>query len=293
MTAVQDAAVAGPVAQEPAGRRRDRSPVTAAKVARGVLLAALGLAFLLPFCWIVFASLDSQASFAIQLPHLTLQNFADIFGADNRLALWNSAYLSLLSTVIATAVAYLAAYVISRKQVPYTSAMMFAILFLSGLPINILVVPLFQMYTKLGWLSSMNATAAFLAVTSMPFMIWMLKNSIDDIPKDLEEAAWVEGSSLPRVLVRVVLPMSLPGICAAAIYGFVTTWGNFLVPMVLDSDPAHQTAPIVIYGFIGAASVRWGNIAAYSLAYSLPVLVLYFVMGRITRGNYATGGAVK
>jgi multiple sugar transport system permease protein len=293
MTAVQDAAAAAPVAQEPAGRRRDRSPVTAAKVARGVLLAALGLAFLLPFCWIVFAALDSQASFAIQLPHLTLQNFADIFGADNRLALWNSAYLSLLSTVIATAVAYLAAYVISRKQVPYTSAMMFAILFLSGLPINILVVPLFQMYTKLGWLSSMNATAAFLAVTSMPFMIWMLKNSIDDIPKDLEEAAWVEGSSLPRVLARVVLPMSLPGICAAAIYGFVTTWGNFLVPMVLDSDPAHQTAPIVIYGFIGAASVRWGNIAAYSLAYSLPVLVLYFVMGRITRGNYATGGAVK
>jgi len=183
--------------------------------------------------------------------------------------------------------------VISRKQVPYTSAMMFAILFLSGLPINILVVPLFQMYTKLGWLSSMNATAAFLAVTSMPFMIWMLKNSIDDIPKDLEEAAFIEGSSLTRVLLRVVLPMSLPGICAAGIYGFVTTWGNFLVPMVLDSDPAHQTAPIVVYGFIGAAAVRWGNIAAYSLVYSLPVLVLYFVMGRITRGNYATGGAVK
>jgi multiple sugar transport system permease protein len=290
MTTINSSAT---VAEQPAGPRRDRSPVTAGKVARGLLLAAIGIAFLLPFCWIVFAALDSQASFAIQLPHLTLANFADIFSADNQLALWNSAYLSLLSTVIATCVAYLAAYVISRKQVPYTSAMMFAILFLSGLPINILVVPLFQMYTKLGWLSSMNATAAFLAVTSMPFMIWMLKNSIDDIPKDLEEAAWVEGSSLPRVLVRVVLPMSLPGICASAIYGFVTTWGNFLVPMVLDSDPAHQTAPIVIYGFIGAAAVRWGNIAAYSLVYSLPVLVLYFVMGRITRGNYATGGAVK
>jgi multiple sugar transport system permease protein len=276
-----------------AERRQDRSPLTAGKAGRGLVLAVIGVAFLLPFCWIVFAAFDSQASFAIQWPHPTLQNFADVFSADNRLALWNSAYLSLLSTLIATVAAYLAAYVISRKQVPYTSAMMFAILFLSGLPINILVVPLFQMYTKLGWLSSMNATAAFLAVTSMPFMIWMLKNSIDDIPKDLEEAAWIEGSSLPRVLLRVVLPMSLPGICAAAIYGFVTTWGNFLVPMVLDSDPAHQTAPVVVYGFIGAAAVRWGNIAAYSLVYSLPVLVLYFVMGRITRGNYATGGAVK
>lgn len=280
-------------APHPAGPRQDRHPVTAGKVGRGLLLAVIGAAFLLPFCWIVFAAFDSQASFAIQWPHPTLQNFADVFSADNRLALWNSAYLSLLSTLIATVAAYLAAYVISRKQVPYTSAMMFAILFLSGLPINILVVPLFEMYTKLGWLSSMNATAAFLAVTSMPFMIWMLKNSIDDIPKDLEEAAWIEGSSLPRVLLRVVLPMSLPGICAAGIYGFVTTWGNFLVPMVLDSDPAHQTAPVVVYGFIGAAAVRWGNIAAYSLVYSLPVLVLYFVMGRITRGNYATGGAVK
>jgi multiple sugar transport system permease protein len=275
------------------GPRQDAPPLSRGKVATGIGLGLLGIAFLLPFCWIVFAAFDSQATFAIQLPHFTLQNFAAVFSADNRLALWNSAYLSLASTVIATVAAYLAAYVISRKQVPYTSAMMFATLFLSGLPINILVVPLFQMYTKLGWLSSMNATAAFLAVTSMPFMIWMLKNSIDDIPRDLEEAAWIEGSSLPRVLLRVVLPMSLPGICAAAIYGFVTTWGNFLVPMVLDSDPAHQPAPTVIYGFIGAAAVRWGNIAAYSLVYSLPVLVLYFVMGRITRGNYATGGAVK
>jgi multiple sugar transport system permease protein len=277
----------------PMGKRQDRPPTTARKVAVGVVLAVLGVAFLLPFCWLVLAAFDSQASFAIQLPHLTVQNFADVFNGDNRQALWNSAYLSLASTAIATIAAYLAAYVISRKQVPYTSVMMFATLFLSGLPINILVVPLFQMYTNLGWLSSMNATAAFLAVTSMPFMIWMLKNSIDDIPRDLEEAAWIEGSSLPRVLLRVVLPMSLPGIGAAAIYGFVTTWGNFLVPMVLDSDPAHQTAPTVVYGFIGAAAVRWGNIAAYSLVYSLPVLVLYFVMGRITRGNYATGGAVK
>ena len=274
-------------------RRQDRKSATSRTMVISVLLAILGIAFLLPFCWIVLAAFDSQASFAIQLPHLTLQNFASIASADNRQALWNSAYLSVVSTAIATAAAYLAAYVISRKRVPFTSAMMFAILFLSGLPINILVVPLFQMYTKLGWLSSMNATAAFLAVTSMPFMIWMLKNSIDDIPHDLEEAAWIEGTSLPRVLIRVILPMSLPGIFAAGIYGFVTTWGNFLVPMVLDSDPAHQTAPTVIYGFIGAASVRWGNIAAYSLVYSLPVLVLYFVMGRITRGNYATGGAVK
>lgn len=275
------------------GPRQDNHPLTARKIAVGVVLALLGVAFLLPFCWIVFAAFDSEATFAIKLPHFTLQNFASVFSADNRLALWNSAYLSLVSTVIATVAAYLAAYVISRKQVPFTTAMMFATLFLSGLPINILVVPLFQMYTKLDWLSSMNATAAFLAVTSMPFMIWMLKNSIDDIPRDLEEAAWIEGSSLPRVLLRVVLPMSLPGICAAAIYGFVTTWGNFLVPMVLDSDPAHEPAPMVVYGFIGAAAVRWGDIAAYSLVYSLPVLVLYFVMGRITRGNYATGGAVK
>lgn len=275
------------------GPRQDTDPITARKLAVGIVLALLGIAFLLPFCWIVFAAFDSEASFAIKLPHFTLQNFAAVFSVDNRQALWNSAYLSLVSTVIATVAAYLAAYVISRKQVPFTAAMMFATLFLSGLPINILVVPLFEMYTKLGWLSSMNATAAFLAVTSMPFMIWMLKNSIDDIPRDLEEAAWVEGSSLPRVMLRVIFPMSLPGICAAAIYGFVSTWGNFLVPMVLDSDPAHQPAPTVVYGFIGASAVRWGNIAAYSLVYALPVLVLYFVMGRVTRGNYATGGAVK
>src|ERR1700754_5019607 len=91
--------------------RLDTHPLTARKLAAGIALAVLGGAFLLPFCWIVFAAFDSEASFAIKLPHFTLQNFAAVFSADNRLALWNSAYLSLVSSVIATVAAYLAAYV--------------------------------------------------------------------------------------------------------------------------------------------------------------------------------------
>src|ERR1700754_2728459 len=86
-------AIAPPVA----GPRQDTQPLTRGKLAAGIALGVLGVAFLLPFCWIVFAAFDSQASFAIQLPHFTFQNFAAVFSADNRLALWTSAYLALVT----------------------------------------------------------------------------------------------------------------------------------------------------------------------------------------------------
>ena len=127
----------------------------------------------------------------------------------------------------------------------------------------------------------------------MPFAIYLVKNTIDAIPLDLEEAASMEQASTFRVLRSVIVPLAMPGIASAAIFSFVNAWGNFLIPIVLIADQTSQPAPIAIYSFIGSATIRYGQIAAFSILYSMPVIVLYFVMSRFFKGGFSLSGAVR
>jgi multiple sugar transport system permease protein len=89
------------------------------------------------------------------------------------------------------------------------------------------------------------------------------------------------------------VPVSMPGIASAAIFSFINAWGSFIVPLVLISDPSQQTGPLTIYGLIAAANVRYGDIAAFSIVYSLPVILLYLIVARFFSGGFLLGGAVK
>jgi multiple sugar transport system permease protein len=142
------------------------------------------------------------------------------------------------------------------------------------------------------WLSLLPASV-FLGVTSLPFEIWIIKNFFDAVPQDLDEAARLERASTTQILMRVVVPLALPGIAAAAIFGFINAWGNFLVPLVLISASSQQPSPVTIFGFFGGNVIRYGDIAAYSIMYSLPVVVLYIGMSRAFRGVFVLGGAVR
>ena len=170
--------------------------------------------------------------------------------------------------------------------------MLLVVLLLSGVPMSILVIPIFQMFTDLGFLSIVPA-GLFLAVTAMPFEIWLIKNFMDAIPYELEEAARIEQASTWQILTRVVGPLALPGIGAGAIYAFVNAWGSFIVPLLLISNASQQPGSVAIYDYIGSAVVRYGDIAAFSLLYSLPVFLLYAVMSRLFSGGFTLGGALK
>jgi multiple sugar transport system permease protein len=256
------------------------------------MLAVIGILFALPMLWLLAASLDSQASWSIELPHFTLANFRAATGSSQLHSLWNSFVLSAVATIVSTAASSLAAYALSRRRIPWKGPMLLIVLFLSGVPMSILIVPIYQMFATENWLSILP-TAIFLGVTAMPFEIWLIKNFMDAIPYDLEEAARIERASTWHILTRIVGPLALPGIGAGAIYAFVNAWGSFVVPLVLISDPNQQPGPIAIYGFIGAANVRYGDIAAYSLLYSIPVFILYVMMSRLFTGGFTLGGAVK
>ncbi|MDX8482566.1 carbohydrate ABC transporter permease [Mesorhizobium sp. VK24D] len=257
-----------------------------------LLLAVFGLFFVLPMLWLVLASVDAAASQQFKLPELTLQQFALALEPDKIQALVNSLIVSLIATVVATVPSTIAAYSFSRHRIPGKQGILLGIVFLSGVPISILIIPIYQLFEWADLLSLMP-TGVFLGATAIPFEIYVIKNAIDAIPVDLEEAARIEQAGMVRILLRVVGPLCLPGIMAAAIYGFINTWGNFLPPLVLVSDTAQQPSPVEIYSFMTNNVINYGAIAAYSLIYTLPIILLYVAASRLFRGGFALGGAVK
>ena len=271
---------------------RDTHRTTARSFTSNVMLLAIGFLFLAPMVWLVFSSLDSQATWSVEWPHFTLSNFSQVLTGSDLQALVNSIILAVLSTLIATVAGMLAAYALSRRRIPFKGPLLLFVLFTSGVPLTILIVPLYQLFATYGLLTIVT-TAVFLAVTSLPFEIYLIKNFIDAVPEDLEEAARLEQASTFQVLTKVVGPLALPGIAAAAIFGFVNAWGSFVVPLILISPATQQPAPVAIYGFIGAANVRYGDIAAYSLVFCVPVFILYALSSRLFREGFVLGGAVK
>ncbi|MDQ6879638.1 MAG: carbohydrate ABC transporter permease [Candidatus Dormibacteraeota bacterium] len=260
-----------------------------------IVLILLGGIFLLPMLWMVFASIDSNPDWAIRLPTLTFANFTDVFGTAGALSAFRSSLiLAGTTTVITTVLAVLAAYPLSRQHIPFKRAFMLAILFASGLPVAMLIVPVYQLYVYLGWLDSLYTTALFLAASSLPFAIWLMKNFIDAVPVELEHAAAIDGASTFRILRQVVLPLTVPGVAVTAIYTFINAWGAFVIPFVLNSNPDDQVGPVEIYNFMGSHGLfKFGDLAVFSLLFSLPVIVLYLFMSRYFSGAFNFSGAVR
>ncbi|WP_322092603.1 carbohydrate ABC transporter permease [Paraburkholderia bannensis] len=276
----------------PAPRANRRTEPVSGKILANIILALIGAYFVIPVLWLAVGAFDKHAGWQIQVPTFTLDNFVGALAQGNAEALWNSVIVSTIAAIVSTGAGILAAYSFSRHRIPWKGPILLGILFLSGVPVTILIVPVYKMFAKFDMLSIVP-TSVLLGVTSLPFAIYLIKNTIDAIPRDLEEAASMEQASTFRVLRSVIVPLAMPGIASAAIFSFVNAWGNFLIPIVLIADQSSQPAPIAIYSFIGAATIRYGQIAAFSILYSMPVIVLYFIMSRFFKGGFSLSGAVK
>ena len=159
---------------------------------------------------------------------------------------------------------------------------------------TLLLIPIYEIFVRMGWVDSPFYTSLVLAATSVPFAIWLLKNFIDQVPKEFEEAAAIEGSSELRILWTVVIPLAMPGILVAAILTFINSWGAFVIPLVIDANPANQPGALGIYQFMSANGiVEYGPLAAYSILFSLPVVILYLICSRWLNGGFAFAGGVK
>ncbi len=286
-------AVTGP-AHEPGLKPARWGRPRVSKFAINTGLGVLGIIFLLPIIWLVDAALNPNATQALQAPALSLSNFRAALAAGAGGAIKNSLYLAVLSTIVATAVSTLAAYALSRRRVPFKGSILLIVLFLTGLPVTLLLIPIYQIFVRLSWANSPFYTSLVLSATSIPFAIWLLKNFIDQVPREFEEAAEIEGSSELRNLWKIVIPLSLPGILVAAILTFINSWGAFLIPLVLDATPGNTPGAVGIYQFMSANGVvQYGPLAAYAILFSAPVVLLYLICSRWLNGGFAFAGGVK
>ncbi|HVA90316.1 MAG TPA: carbohydrate ABC transporter permease, partial [Chloroflexota bacterium] len=237
----------------------------------------------------------ARASFAVQWPHFTAANFTSIFTANVvQRPLVNSLELALGTTVLAVVTGVAAAYALSRHRSWFTRGYLFIVLFATGLPVQLLMIPAYTLFIQLNLLDSIPATILFLTATSLPFAIWLLKNFIDQIPIELDEASQVDGAGAPARLRLIILPLAAPGIAVAAMFTFLNAWGQFVIPYILLQSPDKLPASVTIYGFLSAQGrVQYGALAAFTLVFSLPVLLLYGILARFLSGAFNFGSGVK
>jgi multiple sugar transport system permease protein len=268
--------------------------VTIGGLSSNALLGLVGVAFFLPLIWVLFASLDANAGAGVRIPDLSLVHYRAM-GHESRLRpLYNSFYLAGMSTLISTVTGLFAGYALSRRHIPFKRTLMLFVLFMSGLPVTMLLVPTYQMFVRLNWIDSLWWTSMFIAASSLPFTIWLLKNFIDQVPRELEEAAAIEGTRNFEIVLRVVVPLALPGILVTSLVAFINAWGAFVIPLVLNSNPNDTPGSIAIYQFLTEnGQIHFGDLAAYSILFAVPVVVLYLIASRRISGAFTFAGGIK
>ncbi|MEU6453718.1 carbohydrate ABC transporter permease [Streptomyces sp. NPDC047065] len=275
----------------PPARRRTRRMLAADA---GLLVVAA--AFVLPLAWVVLSALDPDAGLRVKVPDgLTLDNFDAILTPEITFTpLLNSLVLCGGATLLTVVCAALAAYPLSRFRSRLNRPFLLTILFATSLPITAIMVPVYALFVRVNMIDTMQGTIFFFAASQLPFAIWLMKNFMDGVPKELEEAAWTDGASSFQSLLRIVLPLMGPGVAVVTVFSFVMMWGNFFVPFMLLLSPDQMPASVSINDFFGnRGMVAYGQLAAFSIVYSTPVVLLYVLISRRLGGGFALGGAVK
>ncbi|MEU9646038.1 carbohydrate ABC transporter permease [Streptomyces sp. NPDC048188] len=290
----------GPLTSRPTSRTARRTTPAARRNRRrtaadaGLLVAAA--AFVLPLAWVVLSALDPHASLRVKVPDgVTLENFDAVLTPEITFTpLLNSLLLCGGATLLTVVCAALAAYPLSRFRSRLNRPFLLTILFATSLPITAIMVPVYALFVRVNMIDTMQGTIFFFAASQLPFAIWLMKNFMDGVPKELEEAAWTDGASSFQSLLRIVLPLMGPGVAVVTVFSFVMMWGNFFVPFMLLLSPDQMPASVSINDFFGnRGMVAYGQLAAFSIVYSTPVVLLYVLISRRLGGGFALGGAVK
>ena len=208
-------------------------------------------------------------------------------------AAWNSFKVSTFTAVLTTVVALPAAYVLARQRGLISKVGLGWILLSQLFPLILIVIPLFLVLKDFHLVDSHVGLVLTYLVWTLPFALWMLQSYVRTIPKDLEEAAMVDGAGRLTILRTVIAPLLAPGIVVTALFAFITAWNEFFFALVLLNSPSLTTLPLLLARFVGIEGiVRLGPLAASALLATIPSLVIFSVIQRwLSRGLLA--GAVK
>lgn len=267
-----------------------------ATIASTISMLIIGLSFLVPLLWVVLASFDTEASLAVKWPaRWSLDNYGAIWNTETTFRpLWNSLLLCGGATLVTMTAAILCAYPMSRFRFRAKRPLLLTIIFSTGLPITAIMIPVYSLFVQVNLIDSMFGAILFLGASSLPYAIFLTKGFMDGVPVEIEESAWTEGAGVYRALWSVVMPLMKSGLAVATIFTFVSMWGNFFVPFMLLLSPENLPAAVTLYTFSSQyGQVAYGQLAAFSIFYSIPVVVLYLFLGRTLGQGFAAAGGVK
>jgi multiple sugar transport system permease protein len=269
------------------------------RAAQYVALAGYIFFLAFPLLWMLSISFKGPRELVELHPHLlpshaTLQNYRDAF-TQNGLphSAWNSFKVSIATAVLTTLVALPAAYVLARSKGFVARLGLGWILLSQMFPLILIIIPLFLILRHLHLINSLIGLVLVYMVWALPFILIMLQSYVRGIPRDLEEAAMVDGASRAYVLRTVIVPLLAPGIVVTTLFAFIFAWNEFFFALVLLQTPDKTTLPLRVAQFVGIEGiVRLGPLAASALLATLPSLLLFVIIQRwLTKGLLS--GAVK
>jgi multiple sugar transport system permease protein len=258
-------------------------------------LVAFLLVVLVPFWWIASMSFKTyeQIQFAasIYVPRpFTWENYAALW-AGTRFPLWlrNSLVTAVVVTAITTVVASLSGYAVARLRFPGRQGVASLILILYLVPPALLFIPLYRVLAELGATNRLAALFLSYPTFTVPFCTWLLIGFFKALPRELEEAAFVDGATRTAALIRVLIPLAAPGIVASAIFAFTLSWNEFLYALVFIQDETSLTVPVGLNLLIYGDVFSWGQLMAASVITTLPVVGLYMFIHRWMVEGLAAG----
>lgn len=266
------------------------------KVFLYAILVLYAIVTMIPFLWALsssFKTLEEIVSGTISfLPkHFTLDNYKQIFIEQQLFPRWlfNSVIIAVTVTLLNLLFNSMAGYALARLQFPGKKPLFIVILAVLMIPAQVTMIPNYLILKQLGWLNSYQGMIVPTMINAT--FIFMMRQFFINFPKELEEAAALDGLSRIGTFFRIVLPLARPALAAQAIFVFMGSWNDFMRPLIILSDPELFTLPLGLNSFKGQYISYWNYIMAASMVFTLPVLVIYIFFNRyFIKGISFTGG---
>jgi multiple sugar transport system permease protein len=259
------------------------------------LVILLVVLVMLPFIWLVTLSIKTDADIFAFPPKLfftpTLDNYAALWEGNFPRSFANSAMASVVSTLLAMLAGVPGAYALSRMAVRAERSLSLLILASRMAPPIAFTIPYFLVYRHVELLDTITGLVIVYLTFNLSLVVWLMRSFFDACPRSLEEAAWIDGATLWQGFVRIVLPLSGPGLAATAILCFLYSWNDFFFALILTRTEA-MTAPVAVVNFMNYEGWEWGKIAAGGTMVMLPVLIFSIAVRKFLIQGM-TAGAVK
>ncbi len=278
--------------------KRRRRAIQFGVIARYVVLLGTIILTIFPLVWLFLTALRSSADlFAVPVhifpESVTASQFIHVFSQYGLASyLWNTVIVSLVTVVTVTVLALPCAYAMARLRLPGRNVILGLLLIMRMIPVVALAIPLFAVFSTVGLLDTLWALIITHTAAKLPVAIWLLMGFIQDLPKEVEESAQVDGASTLRTLIQIISPMIAPGLGASAVITFLFTWNDFLIALTLTSSKDAQTLTVGLTNFVTQYGIDWGPMAAAGVLMVIPVLIfVWFAQGLLVKGLVT--GAVR